>query len=739
MKQIQHKLPSSSSLSAPKVIIGGKFVRDSDDSFSFQQYARDNNAKKNSTLWKRKKDLGAFLQYPQWVRVYPDGHLEVVYGGDGAQEKVWATYKDTAHINRTFDMKFDRDYAKVDAKTVVGAKQPGTKNLDKTPLNHDVVDGPLHRLMDTLKLLQSLLNKFAAKWESEQEAYLDGARDSWDQISAITFSAFPRIKTQTRLLIHQVFPLVFELLDVMTFDNIGKSAIEKEKKAWEWFRTKHVGLAPSYAAAYASHANDLNTEMAFAHNLLVKPDANYKSLFQFLEKLRSTLSMLHSRESNDEVGKTSKKTSVGAKTLKHIPLSHDVLDGPIAQVLVPLRALEEYLGKVHDYFKDEEFDPKYKLLSGDIHWDGISDATFQKFPRFDTKLRPLVEAVVAAMFPLLEALSIEGTGKKVLKDLTQEYVFFRDKYVGVRRSYAGYYVNYYPEIKEYLRLGEVLLRDPDVTFENLYAWIGNIRFPLAHIYYRKRPDERIGWADGSDGDGEGEGEDTGRKIKELLKHMPVHIQNKWANDCLQHVLPEFERAFPGKNYLRKIIELRKDFVSGKISESALIMGSPALFPFPSEGQDLLWHFYAAAMTPFPYEISQHAAEAVSNAQNLSYAYDLEQQWQLRRLQEYDAGTIGKKTSSVGARRKFSAPEWRGSLPKVGQSVRTACPIAEEATICRNWNARLPEVGVVDFVTANEIHLQGVVRPFTRRDNGSWVLKGYGVTDGPYLEPLTKKK
>lgn len=735
-----------------KDTIGGKMTRASEDTLTFQTYARDRSAKNNSTLYKRKKDLGAFLQYPEWVRIYPDGHLEVVYKGYGAKEEVWATYRDKAHINRTFDMKFDRDYVKQDGQATVGAKQPGTKNLDKTPLNHGVIDGPLARLIHTLSPLQILLNKFSAKWEFEQEAYIDGARDSWDQISDITFKAFPRIKTQTKILIDPIFSMVFDLLDVMTFDGVGKSAIEKERKAWVWFQTKLFGQGPSYAGAYASHCKDLNTEIAFAQNLLVKPDANYRQLFQFLEQLRSTLSMLYSSRPVDEVGKTENKirvagklpallpskAQVGAISLKKRLINHSVVDGPLAQVLVPLRKLDDYLGKINDFFFDETSKPEYKSLYGNRNWDGASNQTFKKFPGMINNIKLLVDEFLTQMFPLLNVLEFEGVGKKICKDLTKEYVFFRDKFIGIKANYAGKVANTKSEIAEYLRLGEVLLRDPNATYENLYAWIGNIRFPLAQIYYRPEPNNTIGWADPMEkGDGDGGGDGTGKKIKKLLAYLPPRMQIKWANDCLHHILPEFEKAFPRRDNLRKIISLRRDLEEGKVTLQTVMMASPTLFPYPEDSQGVLYAFFAAAMSIDPYEISKRAAEAVMEAQQLGYAFELERQWQLRRLQEYDSGVIAGK-ASVGAARKLPAKPWPGVPPKLHQRVRTACPAHEEGTVCRNWNARLPETGVVSWVSLNKLHLEGVVRPFTRRDNGAWVLEGYDVKSGPFLEPLSDK-
>jgi len=392
------------------------------------------------------------------------------------------------------------------------------------------------------------------------------------------------------------------------------------------------------------------------------------------------------------------------------------------------------------------------------------------------------------------------------------------------------------------------------------------------------PKVKIGLAEPSDG---GEGDDGGedRKIKSLLEYLPPKLQHQWATDCLQHVLPEFERAFPGKDYLSKIISLRRDFSDGKVSFNTLMVAGPSLFPFPAEeSQTLLWAFYTAAMTTEAYDTSRAAAEAVMEAQGIGYAYALERKWQLQHLEGYVNGTIGKKGSSkrtvkgrrslpvqvagkearktfrlgllprdmreeffnlhatsvnpeiterkfglmevptglldiskisvhvpaeelkryevkdfsvlppiviaegklidgqhriasaqkagvtrlryidmtgllipeltgyitevepsdsIKGRRSLPAREWIGPLPKVGQKVRTACPIREEGSVCRNWNARLPEIGVVAFVSPTQIFLEGNPRPFTRKPSGAWVLEGYTVKNGPYLEPLSK--
>ncbi len=111
------------------------------------------------------------------------------------------------------------------------------------------------------------------------------------------------------------------------------------------------------------------------------------------------------------------------------------------------------------------------------------------------------------------------------------------------------------------------------------------------------------------------------------------------------------------------------------------------------------------------------------------------------LENAKSGRVGGyllgEPASVGAKKGFAKP-WNRAAPRLGQEVRTVCPLSEEAAQCRNWNARLPEIGVVAWVSENRLFLEGNPRPFTRRQSGAWVLEGYTTSNGPYLEPIDAK-
>jgi hypothetical protein len=94
------------------------------------------------------------------------------------------------------------------------------------------------------------------------------------------------------------------------------------------------------------------------------------------------------------------------------------------------------------------------------------------------------------------------------------------------------------------------------------------------------------------------------------------------------------------------------------------------------------------------------------------------------------------SDAIGAKMK-AAPPWLPTQPKVGDKVRTCCPIGEEASVCRNWNGRLDEVCKVAYASPTSITLEGHPRPFTMRKSGAWVMEGYTTKNGPYLEPLSK--
>jgi hypothetical protein len=424
-----------------------------------------------------------------------------------------------------------------------------------------------------------------------------------------------------------------------------------------------------------------------------------------------------------------KQSVVGAKNLKYIPLDHGVVDGPFHKFLIPLREIEQFVGEFVAFFNAESEKPKYKSSYGTLDWDGISAATFAARPGFARKANTLIEAVIQAAFPLCDELEFDGTGKTILAKIRKDFVFLRDKFVGVKPKYAGFYTYTHEQLLDKVKRGDQILRSPNVTYQDLYAWLGNLGNVLARSYYKVHPNMEVGWAEPPSG-GEGDdGEGTDRKIRELLASLLPKEQQRWAIDCLQHILPEFKRHFPKKDYLEKIINLRKDFVAGTITFHTMMMAAPNLFPFPmSESQTLLWAFYAAAMSADPYETSKHAAEAMEAAQDLGLAYGTERQWQFHRLNKYQSGEIG-------AKRSFPATPWPGILPKVGQMVRTACPKSQEAAVCRNWSARMPETALVVWASQDKVFLEGCPQPFTRRKNGAFVLEGYTLTTGPYLEKL----
>jgi hypothetical protein len=136
-------------------------------------------------------------------------------------------------------------------------------------------------------------------------------------------------------------------------------------------------------------------------------------------------------------------------------------------------------------------------------------------------------------------------------------------------------------------------------------------------------------------------------VRWCLRLTP-EVSRWFACDCVEHVLPVFEKARPGDGRVRVCLETTRRYLAGLIPKSELMVARSAAYTAADAYTAAAYTAAAAyaAADAAAYADAAYTAAAYTAAAVYAAAY-AERHWQLGRLRQYWSGQVPAPLTALG--------------------------------------------------------------------------------------------
>lgn len=126
------------------------------------------------------------------------------------------------------------------------------------------------------------------------------------------------------------------------------------------------------------------------------------------------------------------------------------------------------------------------------------------------------------------------------------------------------------------------------------------------------------------------------RITRIVEGWTPMVLREWLVDCAEHVLPVYERAYPGEARVRHCIEMTRRFLRGEATQEKLTAAMAA-----TRAAEAAWATRAAEDAAEDAEDAARATRAAIAAAWAATDQSTELAWQSRRLLELAGETIAE--------------------------------------------------------------------------------------------------